>query len=344
MEGPDGEVVQGIAVRHAARRCRRRSRSRRAGCRRAPDRRDPAEDRLLPESPAPPPVEAGHQVLVLLGDEDEEVQPPVLVEVDDRDVDRARPGVDRVVDELRQAPVRGLVLVVDRRSHLAEAIGATTRSRSPSPSKSAACTSAFRGRWSIRMRFSNCIGPVWRIQTIVPFSWSEGRNSPRSAIRRSCRPSLSRSTISAWAGLLRMAICRRTPGARAGSATKTDPRPMSQTTISSLPSPSRSKKRTFDDDRLRRRARRVEGVPHEHEPAVVVRPRWRQREHLRRPGLEPFHDLVEVELPEEALLAGRDRRCPSCCARPSPGRGSARVPAARTRAAAGRGTSCTAGR
>ena len=95
---------------------------------------------------------------------------------------------------------------------------AATRSRSPSPSKSAACTSAVRAILSTRTIFSNCRGAVWRSHTMLPFSWSPGMKSPRSAISRSCFPSLSRSTISAWSGFGMLAITRSSPGFFAGLA------------------------------------------------------------------------------------------------------------------------------
>ena len=52
------------------------------------------------------------------------------------------------------------------------------RSRSPSPSKSAARASAVRGRPRRSGRFSNSAGAVWRSQATLPFSWSRGQELP----------------------------------------------------------------------------------------------------------------------------------------------------------------------
>ena len=122
---------------------------------------------------------------------------------------------------------------------------ATTRSRSPSPSKSAASTSVTRGSFSARTRFSKVPSPRRRSHTTLPFSWSSGRKKPMSAISRSVRPSRSRSAAAAWAGFGTLAISRSSPGRLAGSPVRTIPWPMSQATISSLPSPSRSRNRVF---------------------------------------------------------------------------------------------------
>ncbi len=82
---------------------------------------------------------------------------------------------------------------------------------------------------------------------------------------------------------------------------------MSQATISGLPSPSRSKKRTFATTGTPAPGA-VEGLLLEAQAAVARRPRRRQRQRHRRAGLEVADELRRVHLPQDALLAGRDAR------------------------------------
>ena len=174
--------------------------------------------------------------------------------------------------ELRLRPVGRLVLEEERAADLAEAVGrddevevaVAVEVRRP-------CASALRGGACLRERpHLELQRRICRSQTTPPFSWSEGRYSPRSATIRSCLPSLSRSTISAWAGFARMAICRSPSSGLRGSARNTEPRPISRARISSLPSPSRSRRGRDFDDRQRGVAGRADRVLRELEPAVVV--------------------------------------------------------------------------
>ena len=180
---------------------------------------------------------------------------------------------------------------------------AATRSRSPSPSKSAACTSAVRAILSTRTIFSNCRGAVWRSHTMLPFSWSPGMKSPRSATSRSCFPSLSRSTISAWSGLGIRAISRTSPGFFDGLAEVDDAvAHVAGDHLEPAVAVEVEEAHVRDDGDAGHSAR-VHRVLAEAKPAVARRPGLRQGQADGRARLEVPDELRGVHLPQDALLA-----------------------------------------
>ena len=144
---------------------------------------------------------------------------------------------------------------------------------------------------------------------MLPFSWSPGMKSPRSAISRSCLPSLSKSTIAAWSGFGMRAISRSSPGFFQRLAEVDDAvAHVAGDDLGLAVAVEVEEARVRDDGHLGLRRRRVHELVLEAQAAVSLRPRLGQRQRHRRARLEVADELRGVHLPQDALLAGGDAR------------------------------------
>ena len=100
---------------------------------------------------------------------------------------------------------------------------ATTRSRSPSPSKSAASTSVTRGSFSARTRFSKVPSPAAAQPHHAALLVVLGHEEADVGDQQVRMPSRSRSAAAAWAGFGTLAISRSSPGRLTGSPVEHEP-------------------------------------------------------------------------------------------------------------------------
>ena len=247
-------------------------------------------------------------MLVLLRDERHEVGPAVAVEVGDRHVDRPRPRVERVLGELRRRPVGRLVLVVERAADLAEAVGGDHEVEVAVAVEVGGLHVGVAGdvldqRARLELERARLAQPHDAALLVV------GRQVLAEVGHDQVLLPVLVEVDHLRVGGVREDRDLLEPGLPLpGVAEEHGPAPHVAGHDLELAVAVEVEEADVRDDGQRGVARRAQRVLDEAQPAVVVGPQGRQRQHHGRVRLEVADDLVEVLLPQEALLARRHAR------------------------------------